>query len=368
MQELARELSECSEDVFVFQEAWTAEVRKILVAGGRKAGFTHHWSAAGGGGGGLLIISRLPFDQPRFERFHLTGTLGRLNRGEYLGGKGFARVRLQTEAGPVWLVNTHLHASYRSRQEFMSSAVRTAQLLQLVDSLPTTGDPVIVAGDFNCCEGDSEYLIWRELAGMRDAALAFEDPPATISTQNFYKRGIEGADRRIDYVFAQDGSKLDLVPVASKRAFADPFDLRGRPRPISDHFGVSLTFELQPSTASDPAVVRRGAGPDIISIARGLLQNARAEIDREETTHDRVVANLAMLAGGAVLVRSSERVTRRGLLHRALGFAGLAAVGPAVVLKAVAQSDADRQRLAFTTASETLAKFDQPDRSWVRRG
>ena len=49
--ELARERAECSEEGFVVQEAGTDEVRKILVAGGRKAGFTHHWSAAGGGGG-----------------------------------------------------------------------------------------------------------------------------------------------------------------------------------------------------------------------------------------------------------------------------------------------------------------------------
>lgn len=359
MREVARGLSECSEDVFVFQEVWTAEVRKILVDGGRRAGFSHHFGPADGGGG-LLIISRLPFDQPHFEQFHLTGTLGRLNRGEYLGGKGFSRVRLETEAGPVWLVNTHLHASYRSSREFMSSAVRTAQLLQLVDSLPTSGEPVIVAGDFNCCEGDSEYLIWKELSGMRDAALAFDDPPVTISTQNHYKRRIESADRRIDYVFVQDGSRLVLEPVESKRAFADPFDLRGRSRPISDHFGVSLTFELQPSTSSDPGGVRRGADPQIISIARDLLEKARAEIDREETTHDRVAVNLAMLAGGAMLVRSNQRVTRRAFLHRALGFAGLAAVGPAVALKAITQSDADRQRMAFTMASETLAKFDTP--------
>ncbi|MCH7867804.1 MAG: endonuclease/exonuclease/phosphatase family protein [Myxococcales bacterium] len=367
MQELARSLMECTEDVLVFQEAWTAEIRKILVDGGRRAGFTHHWNPADGAGGGLLIISRLPFDQPRFERFHLTGTLGRLNRGEYLGGKGFASVRLKTEQGPVWLVNTHLHASYRSNQKFMSSAVRTAQLLQLADSLPVSGEPVIVAGDFNCNQGDAEYVIWQGLSGMRDAALAFDHPPSTISSENFYKRGIESDDRRIDYVFVENGSALALEPIASRRVFDKTFDLRGRPRPISDHFGISLTFELQPTTSVQPVEVRRAAGPNIISNARRLLEKAKAEIDREEITNDRVVANLAMLAGGAVLLRSNERVTRRGLLHRALGFAGLAAVGPAVALKAIAMSDADRQRHAFTAATQTLAKFDHDGGRWARR-
>lgn len=358
VQEMAKALSEATEDVFLFQEAWTPEIRKILRDGGRRAGFIHHWSPPDEIGGGLMILSRIPFDQPRFERFHMTGTVGRLNRGEYLGGKGFAIVRLRTEQGPVWLVNTHLHANYKSSRDFMGSAVRTAQMLQLVDSLPVSGEPIIVAGDLNCELGDLEYVIWEELSGMRDAALALKPVPSTISTQNFYRRHLDIADRRIDYVFIQDGSDLALVPVASRRIFDEPVDLGGRLRPLSDHYGVSLTFDLQAATLTQPVASRRTAGPDVISTARRLLENGRAEIDREESTHDRLVASLAIVAGGAGLARSSERVTRRGFLHRALGFAGLAALGPAVGLKVIAQTDADRQRYAFAAATETLAKFD----------
>jgi exonuclease III len=362
IQALADALIDRSEDVFVFQEAWIAQIRKILRDGGRRAGFVHHWSPAGGIGGGLLILSRLPFDQRRFEPFLLTGTLGRLNRGEYIGGKGFAVVRLLTESGPVWLVNTHLHANYRSGQTFMGNAVRTAQLLQLLDALPKTGEPVIVAGDFNCADGDSEYVIWKELSGMRDAALAFPQAPGTISADNYYKRDLGRTDRRIDYLFVHDGAELALQPVSSSRIFDGPIRLEGlggRLRPISDHYGLSFAFDLEPSIASQSVATRRAVGPDVISRARQLLESAKAEINREEITYDFASGSLAMMAGGFGLVRSNKRVSRRGFLHSALGIAGLATLGPAFALKAVALSDAESQRNAFTAATETLAKFDR---------
>ena len=71
MREVARGLSECSEDVFVFQEVWTAEVRKILVDGGRRAGHPDHFRPADGGGG-LHIISLRRVEHRTSDPLHST--------------------------------------------------------------------------------------------------------------------------------------------------------------------------------------------------------------------------------------------------------------------------------------------------------
>src|SRR5690606_2123827 len=128
MRVIAERLAGSELDVLLIQEAWTQEVRRTIRRGARRAGFAV--SEGEDASGGLMTLSRLPIRTSRFDRFRFRGDPERLDKGEYLGGKGFETVELEGPDGPFVVVNTHLHARYRAEDSAIDSAVRTAQLLQ----------------------------------------------------------------------------------------------------------------------------------------------------------------------------------------------------------------------------------------------
>ena len=190
MRAIGAELSSLDLDAVAFQEVWTAEARGILLRTGREAGLAHAWyNDTALGGSGLLVLSRLPIEAVRFERFVLPGRPQRIDHPDYYGGKGFARVRLATAAGPVTFVDTHLHARYGSDVAHEYLAYRIGEIVQMAMRIAVGREPLIAAGDFNFREGDPEYRVLKGLARVRDVAAEFGRPEPTIFRDNPFRAG-----------------------------------------------------------------------------------------------------------------------------------------------------------------------------------
>jgi len=339
-------------DILVMQEVWTPELRGKVIAAAAEAGFEHVFEPHPAPGGGLLVLSRIPFAEARFERYRFRGDLDRLTKGEYLGGKGFVSLVFETGAGRLRVVGTHLHARYRRDRPFLNSAVRTAQLLQLIEHVRGSAEATIVAGDLNCEDGDREYRVFTGLTGMRDAASWLGEAMPTICRSNHWKRGRSGEDMRIDYVFTRDGVEDGLVPRSAWRIFDEPVLYGGRMRPVSDHYGVACEVELKRGTGR----VATPASPDprAIELAHRLLADGRQEVSRDEASQIRSAGSWLLGAAALLVARQDQRVTRRDMLRRGLGALAVAAMAPAIGWTAVARIDAPAKLSAFDAATDLL--------------
>ena len=202
MRGLASRLPGLDLDVLLIQEAWTDEVRDTL----REAALAAHFEVAEGheSSGGLMVFSRLPIRTSQFEGFRFRGDPERLTQGEFLGGKGFQTLTLEGENGPFSVINTHLHARYRRLQPQLNSAVRTAQMMQIIRGINELDGTVVVGGDFNCTRRDAEYRIFSGLT--RAVELGDGRSYQTLSKSNYYRRSRKAEDKRVDYLFVRPGS------------------------------------------------------------------------------------------------------------------------------------------------------------------
>lgn len=357
MREIVKRLAECDLDVLLIQEAWTGEVRRTLRRGARAAGFAV--SEGDGASGGLMTLSRLPIRSSRFERFRFRGDPERLDKGEYLGGKGFETVELEGPAGPFVVMNTHLHARYREEDSALDSAVRTAQLLQIVAAVHATAGTIVVGGDFNCREDEPEYRVFRGLTGAVE--LGGGARLGTLSSSNYYKRERSGPDKRIDFLFVRPGAGVEWGARDAKLVFAETARIRRRDRSLSDHFGfrVELDWRSAPTTAT--RVVSAGEGsidPQAVSTARSLLDVGLEEADRRERQHFRWAGAFVATAALAAGLGRHPAVDRRGFLRGAARATALTALAPAFGFGALARLDSDQKRDVFADARAFLTELE----------
>jgi endonuclease/exonuclease/phosphatase family metal-dependent hydrolase len=325
MREIGRRLAALELDAIAFQEVWTAAARQRLVEAGAEAGLAHSWHRRRLiVGSGLLVLSRLPIDEVDFDRFALRGRASR--KDELLGGKGFAELVLRTAAGPLVLVDTHLHAGAASDSRPGGRAHRTAQIVQLASEVRELSEPVLVLGDLNCQDSDPEHEVLRGLTGLRDLAAETASREATALRSNPYRRDSAKPDRRIDYVLARDGDRLGVRPLTVERVFDEPFEIDGSEAACSDHAGVLAEIEIAPA-------VRSGRGPAAaaaLELASRLLGEG-AEAARVDRRTDRAGAGLGLAAAAlAATGRRALHPTRRSLLRGVLSLAALAALAPGV--------------------------------------
>jgi endonuclease/exonuclease/phosphatase family metal-dependent hydrolase len=299
-------------DVWALQEVWTEDAQHELSEAARRAGYAHVWHPdEGRGGSGLFLASRLPLGDVQLEPYRTAGIATHVHRGDYAGGKGFALARLETGAGPLVLVNTHLHAQYTSNRSDLYHAHRVGQVVQLAYALRGVREPVIALGDFNLRERRPEYEILQGLTGFVDAAAALDAREPTASDGD-----------RIDYVFSRG-------PIP--RSFTS-FDAP------SDHRGVRAELEIAaaPEVQADAIALRRAA----VTLERGRYQ-ARGRRGRE-----RLAAGV--LTAGAVAAVLGARASRRKVLRVGLRV-GAALALPAAGLAAFSSErwvPAERQALA----------------------
>jgi endonuclease/exonuclease/phosphatase family metal-dependent hydrolase len=322
LREIGGRLPRLQLDAIAFQEVWTAEAQRLLVDFGARAGLDHAWYGDPGlRGSGLLVLSRHPIRSARFERYLLHGDP---SVGDYYGGKGFAEVSLDTPAGPLTLVDTHLHARYTSSVSHQYRVHRVGQIVQLAASLASVRGPILVGGDFNLEEGGDEYSVLLGLTRLRDAAAEGGRREPTVTRDNPYRTRSAKPDRRIDLLLARSGVETGVRLQQVERVFDEPFDYLGRALACSNHAGVLAEFDLEPGAgAAFPA-----ADPSAVAIARRVLAEG-SEFARDQRSDGRVAAGLGL--GIALVATAGIRtgpITRRRLLRGALQTAGVAALAP----------------------------------------
>lgn len=355
MRLIAERLSASDLDVLLIQEAWTDEVRTTLRAGALAAGF----EVADGpvASGGLMTLSRRPISTWRFERFRFRGDPERVVTGEFLGGKGFQSLVVEGEHGPVSIVNTHLHARYRRGHPRLNSAVRLAQLLQILRHLAETDGTVVVGGDFNCAAGDVEYDLFQGLSGAFELGGGSRHP--TVSRTNYYKRHRTAEDKRIDFLFVRPGPEVAWRASDARLLFAETARIREIDRSLSDHFGFRAVLGLEPVVHPVAFESRTPPVPGAVDRARALLEVVDAEAARRERVHLEQACGFGALSAVSAGLRRSDPVRRRGVLRGMATGAAWLAVVPAAGFGALAHFDTAGKRGAFAHARATLAHLER---------
>jgi endonuclease/exonuclease/phosphatase family metal-dependent hydrolase len=352
MRVIAERLAKSDLDVLLIQEAWTREVRRTIRRGARRAGF--QVSEGEDASGGLMTLSRLPIRASRFERFRFRGDPERLDKGEYLGGKGFETVELDGPDGAFVLINTHLHARYRAEDSGLDSAVRTAQLLQIVAAVHRQPGTVLVGGDFNCRPGAPEYEVFRGLTGATELGAGID--VGTLSSSNFYKRDRTAPDKRIDFLFVRPASGIVWQAHDARLVFHETARIRRRDRSLSDHFGFRAAIDWQAAPAA--AAVTGPIDPKVFSTARTLLAVGLAEADRRERQHFRWAGVFVVASAVAAGMRRHPAVDRRTFLRGAAQGAAVAALAPAFAFGTLARLDSDQKRDVFSDARAFLSDLE----------
>ena len=326
MRAIGAQLRDLNADLVALQEVWTAEAREQLREAAEKAGYTQIWHRRRAfGGSGLMVLSRLPFQDIRFTPFRLEGLPQRPQHADYYGGKGFVELTVDTEAGPVVIVNTHLHAGYRPSDEPDEYAgVRAAQAIQLATDIRAISQPVIALGDFNSDEAQPARQILLGLSGLADVADELDHAQATSLRDHPY-RDPKAEESRIDLILARRGKQAELHPLSIRRVLDAHFMIEGEKGSYSDHAGLLAEFDLRrvPNTERIPSP----PNPEAVALARKQIELGLKISQQRQTREARYAAG--GLALGAFLGAGawSARRSRRQWLFRVA--ATLASVGAA---------------------------------------
>jgi endonuclease/exonuclease/phosphatase family metal-dependent hydrolase len=353
MRAIGARLAELGADVVALQEIWLDDSRDTLVAAGRAAGLEHSWSLdAMLGGSGLLVLSRLPIREASFEPFSIRALPEGLRHIDFLGGKGFAYLRLDAGGIPLGFVNTHLQARYRRDVEHQYRAHRTGQVVQLALRARGWEEPCIAVGDFNFEEGDPEYRVLTGLTGWRDAAAALDRREPTVLRRNPY-RSERGTNARKDLILTGAGASQTLAPRAVRRIFDSDLDFDGEAGGYSNHYGVLADLELVPRSAGS------GRRPELdreaVALAAGLLEEGRRAAERRRLDN-RAWAGMGL--GGAALAAVGVRrlrVSRRRLLRLSLTSAAFAGLAPGAALSILSEVYVPDEIRAFDELAARLA-------------
>jgi sphingomyelin phosphodiesterase 2 len=318
LQEIGRRLvlTSPSPDIVALQELWTQEdylsirsqTSDILPYGK----FYH----SGVFGAGLAILSRWPLEESSMIRYPLNGRPTAFFRGDFFVGKGIAMAKIRFGPGSkdvIEVFNTHTHATYSSEDDSYV-AHQTAQaweMAKLLRGAYDRGHLVVAAGDFNMVPADLGHAIVQGYGMVRDtwrvvhpeSSLGMADDPREMArelpvpTANFnieingatsgnvyntwrwnktqQKRlgpGREAVEiygdtpdpkgKRLDYIFAGDGSTDDGVWTVKSVRVCMTERHQDLGCSLSDHFGVEATLSYRlTSMAEDDGGknVRKGA-------------------------------------------------------------------------------------------------------------
>jgi endonuclease/exonuclease/phosphatase family metal-dependent hydrolase len=356
---IAERLPEIGADVVAFQEVWFADARRVLRDGGSRAGLAHAWAPdAAIGGSGLLVLSRLPIAEAALAPFALRGLPERVTHGDYYGGKGYVRVRLDTPAGPLTLVGTHLHARYAGDVRHAYLAHRAGQVVQLALATAAIEHPLIAAGDFNFTAESDEHHLLTGLAGLRDLADEIGRAQPTVLRANPFRAHSTKPDRRIDYVFARDGRQSRVRAQSVRRIFANRFG-DGR-LAYSNHAGVLAELAIEPETRPT------GWSPSgsAIQTAQRILAAGRAAAERRQAEQRTVTgAGLGVAALAALGDRRLPGVSRRRVLRAGLQIAAAAALVPSVGCSLLSEVFVPDEIRAYDRLARALASLGAEHRA-----
>jgi len=349
---IGERLASLEADVVAFQEVWTRTALDLLVAAGRRSGLAHVWyHRAGPTGSGLLVLSRLPIAKARFEAYRVRGRAERVWHGDHLAGKGFGQLVLETPAGPLAFVDTHLHAQYAPDGADDYRWHRMAQLVQFAAAVAERRGPLVAAGDFNLREDQPHHGVLTGLTGLRDAAAELGRREPTLLTSNPFRRSRREA--RIDYVFVRDGERYALRVQSSTRIFDEPLRIEAHDATYSDHAGLLVDLTL---------VARAGGAPapqaEAVAAARRMLEEGREQASRRRRGR-RLLAGAGLSSGALALAASRSRpLTRRRLLRRLLAAGGALSFTSGLAAAGLAEIAGAEEARAFEAVIRQLDGLD----------
>lgn len=347
---IGRRLADLALDVVAFQEAWTSEARSALVHAGRAAGLVHAWEPRGAiGSSGLLVISRLPIQRAHFESFRVRGLPEQLRHIDFFGGKGFVVVTLETELGPIHVVDTHLQARYRKDVAHGYRSHRVAQVVQLATRLRELREPLLLLGDLNCEAGDPEYEVLVGLTGLVDAGAESEHATPTVWPGNAYRRSRK-TGKRVDFVMTRPGTSATFRVHRIERELDELLSFAGRESSYSNHAAVRAELTLDRGASAGLPSADAGA----LALADQLLGAGRREAARLRR-EDRWLAGAGVCAAlAAGLGSANPRVSRRRLLRYGLSAAAAGALPPGLTLAIFSEVYAPAEIAAFDLLAHDL--------------
>ncbi len=242
IERIAAHLGSLDLDIVCLQESFDIKHRRMLhtalgsayhmTDGGKPRGifFTNLDTT-----GGLVTFSRFPIRQYRFTPFNRLTNVG---LPEFFARKGFLSVALETPAGPLRVVNTHLHSP-----SFLvgDSRVRRRQLRAILRAVHRRGRdaPAIVAGDLNEHNLDAGEAFASLLAQFQFTHPAPSVLRPTYRPENDYVEASwvnrVAMPLRLDYFLVRGAERYGLTITRYEPLHLQP--------PLSDHDPVLLVLE-----------------------------------------------------------------------------------------------------------------------------
>ncbi|MBT2394565.1 poly(A) polymerase [Streptomyces sp. ISL-100] len=218
-------LEHADADVIALQEVETELLAMLLRSRWVRDGYTVSTGPVGEDvdGSGLLVLSRLPVHEAAWHEL-----------GPH---KAVAAVTVETAAGPLVLMTTHLSSDHSAN----GPARREAELARLAEGLTAIGGDVILLGDLNE-QGDGPAGVlglsdaWTEVHGPGDAAPTFDprvNPLAAVSS-------VSGRAARLDRVLLREGGTLR--PARAVLRGVSPSE---EGQFVSDHYGVEVDLTVR---------------------------------------------------------------------------------------------------------------------------
>lgn len=266
---IAQKLAATNHDIVALQEVWVEEDwRYIEAACLGKFPFRRFFKAGIVAGPGLALLLKVPIESSFLYRFPINGRPSAFFRGDWLVGKSIACVVLRPHvpgARPLAVLNTHMHAPYKSDGDASYSTHRACQawdLLRVVKVLSRAGYAVVQVGDLNLKPGSLPHRLFTHEAGLFDLWEALHgenvllnDEIALLDPHEQISRGGITCDSRLNTwrVMREpwEACRLDyalidrtrLRPVSAEVQFTETL-----PAPhlcsYSDHFAYSVTLEI----------------------------------------------------------------------------------------------------------------------------
>ncbi|MEV4515797.1 endonuclease/exonuclease/phosphatase family protein [Dactylosporangium sp. NPDC049525] len=193
--------------------------------------------------GGLMLLSRWPIRRHRFARYPMTRPL----RTELLMRKGAQLAVVETPAGPLAVVNTHLSAN---RDDDWSEGNRYTgiirgeldRLARLVAGFEPAL-PAVVVGDFNVPRDSPVFTRFAAAAGLRDVL-------AGDTSTTFRPTPRWPAPPALDQVLIRAAADRP-VTVRARTVLQDAVRVAdGRELFLSDHYGIEANLSFGPPPGS----------------------------------------------------------------------------------------------------------------------
>lgn len=247
---IAQEIERLNPDVVMLQEVITPRSSRLLDKELGKYG----WQAFYSSGrllrlGGLTMYSKkYPLRQLQFHQFTTQGPLMSWSLADRMVGKGFQSAVVTIDGHDILLINTHTHVTCNYSGNFAKGTFQEQQLTQLSEFIKNQPyRDIILAGDLSCQPSTTRIKNFIFQAQLSDT-LAKDS--ITVDPENSKGNWVLNVLRneqpfRVDYVMVSPNLTVNQSDVV----LAEKCQVKNRPTPLSDHFGILTQLAIPPLSA-----------------------------------------------------------------------------------------------------------------------